>query len=429
MKEKKNLKLRNYLILLLGQTISQLGTSMTSFALVIWAYTQNRQVLASSLLAVCSAVPYLLVSLFGGAVADNMNKKKIMLICDTIAAGGTLMILCFFQMGCLSLWILCAINIINGFMNAFQNPASQVAVTLLIEKDDYVRVGGIQSVVSSLAGMLTPILAAALLSFGGLGLILVIDLFTFLFAFLTLLLMVKIPDIAAEKESTSFSAIIRSVREGISFVKEERGIRYILVMYCVLEFMGAISFDSMYSPLLLARTQNNEMVVGIVSAFMAVGCLTASVMMSVMKSPGNKMKMMYAGSYLCLAGIALFGMGRNIWQWCIIVFIGCFGSPVYSTYQTAILREKVEIGMQGRVFSLQGMITQMLSPIGYILGAVTVDHLLEPLMARSGKIQDVLAIFVGSGTGAGIGLIFVAAGLLGIVLLTIFKGNDVLRTM
>jgi len=65
MKEKKNLKLRNYLILLLGQTISQLGTSMTSFALVIWAYTQNRQVLASSLLAVCSAVTYLLVSLFG----------------------------------------------------------------------------------------------------------------------------------------------------------------------------------------------------------------------------------------------------------------------------------------------------------------------------------------------------------------------------
>ncbi len=54
------------------------------------------------------------------------------------------------------------------------------------------------------------------------------------------------------------------------------------VMYSVLEFTGAISFDSMYSPLILARTGNNEMAVGIISAFMAAGCLAASIMLTVM---------------------------------------------------------------------------------------------------------------------------------------------------
>lgn len=67
---------KNYIALLIGQTISQLGSSMTSFAVIIWAYSNTEKVMASSLIAICSAVPYIIISLFGGAVADNMNKKK-----------------------------------------------------------------------------------------------------------------------------------------------------------------------------------------------------------------------------------------------------------------------------------------------------------------------------------------------------------------
>lgn len=62
-------------------------------------------------------------------------------------------------MNILHLWILCIINIIIGFMNAFQNPASQITVSLLVEKEDYVRIGGIQSVVNSMVGLGTPLIA------------------------------------------------------------------------------------------------------------------------------------------------------------------------------------------------------------------------------------------------------------------------------
>ena len=156
----------------------------------------------------------------------------------------------------------------------------------------------------------------------------------------------------------------------------------LLLMYSVLEFTGAISFDSMYSPLILARTGNNEMAVGIISAFMAAGCLAASIMLTVMKPPKRKLSIMYAGSFMCLAGITLFGMGRNVYQWCVIVFFGCFGAPIYSAYQTVILREKVSISMQGRIFSLQGMITGMLSPVGYLTGALFADYVCEPFMQK-----------------------------------------------
>lgn len=421
--------IRDFVLLFAGQTVSQLGTNMTSFALVIWAYTKGGQVMASSLLAVCSMVPYLIVSLVGGAVVDNANKKKIMLICDSVAAVCSIIILVCFLSGSLELWILCVVNMVSGFMNAFQNPASQVAVTLLVKPKDYARVGGIQSVVGSITGILTPVLAAGLLSVGGLGFIIVIDLGTFLFAFIILLLFVRIPDIVKKEQKASFGEIVGSIKDGVSFLKANQGIMALLLMYSVLEFTGAISFDSMYSPLILARTGNNEMAAGIISAFMAAGCLAASIMLTVMKLPKRKLSIMYVGSFMCLTGITLFGMGRNVFQWCVIVFFGCFGAPIYSTYQTVILREKVSTSMQGRIFSLQGMITGMLSPVGYLTGALFADYVCEPFMQKRGTVQQFLSVFLGSGKGSGIGLIFVAAGIIGIIFLIILSQNRAIKQL
>lgn len=420
---------KNYILLLFGQTISQLGSAMTSFAITIWAYNTTGQVISSSLLTISSFIPYLLISLFGGAVADNMNKKKIMLICDTVAAIGSLTILLCSCMNLLEIWILCIINIINGFMNAFQAPASQVAVTLLVNKEDFTKVGGLQSALSSLVGILNPILSATLLSVGGLQLVLGIDMITFLFAFFTLLIFIKIPDSVNESNQVSMKELRASMKEGVLFIRTQKSILFLLVMYSVLEFMGAISFDSMYSPLLLARTGNNETIVGIVSAIAATGSLSASFILSTTKQPKRKIPIMLAGSLMCLCGIMFFGMGRHLLWWCIVVFIGCFGSPVYQTYQTVILRERVPISMQGRIFSLQGIITSSLAPIGYLLGAILADYVFEPFMQSTGKLQNILSKLVGSGIGAGMGLMFVIAGMFGIIISILLSNNHHIKSL
>ena len=428
MKKTKN-KMYNFMIFFISQTVSELGTSMTGFATAIWVYSNSGQVMSASLLAICGAVPYLIVSLFGGAVVDKMNKKKIMLICDSIAAAGSVILLSCYILGCLQLWILCLVNVMNGFMNAFQNPASQVTVTLLVDQKDYARIGGIQSGIGALAGIFQPILAAFILNISGLTWILIIDLCTFVFAFLVLLFFVQIPDEISSDKQSSFSEIWNGLKEGIGFIACNRPILMLLLMYCVLEFMGAISFDGMFTPLLLARTNNNETIVGIVSSFMALGCIAASVMLSIIKRPQKKLPLMYFGSYLCLIGITLFGMGRNLAWWCIVVFIGCFGSPIYHTYQTTIIREKVNTSMQGRVFSLQGMISQALTPLGFLGGGMLADYIFEPFMKKMSSGKNIITFLVGKQSGSGIGLIFVLAGLTGIAVLTILKRNPAIKQL
>ena len=244
-----------------------------------------------------------------------------------------------------------------------------------------------------------------------------------------MLIFIKIPDSISENKKIDIKELRESMEEGVIFIKQQKSILFLLVMYSVLEFTGAISFDSMYAPLLLARTGNNEAVVGIVSTIAAAGSLLASLVMSVTKQSKKKLSIMFAGSIMCLFGIMLFGIGRNLIWWSIVVFFGCFGAPIYQTYQTVILRERVPVFMQGRIFSLQGMITSSLSPLGCFIGAVLADYVFEPFMQNTGTLQEILSKIVGNGKGAGMGLMFVMAGVLGIIIIIFFRNSHDIRAL
>ncbi len=72
-------KVNNYLIFWFGQVVSQLGSSMTSFALTIWVYKQTGSAMSVSLLSFCSYLPYVLVSIFAGGFVDKHSKKFILI--------------------------------------------------------------------------------------------------------------------------------------------------------------------------------------------------------------------------------------------------------------------------------------------------------------------------------------------------------------
>lgn len=76
MKKNDISKMRGYLLLWFTQMISGLGSAMTGYALVIWSYTQQGSALATALLMVCSYAPYVICSIFAGALSDRWDKKK-----------------------------------------------------------------------------------------------------------------------------------------------------------------------------------------------------------------------------------------------------------------------------------------------------------------------------------------------------------------
>lgn len=156
--------LKNFLLLWSGQSLSQMGSTMTSFALIIWAYQKQGTAMSVALLSVFSYLPYVLVSIFAGALIDNFNKKRILLICNTVATICSLSTFCLMFFGKLQVWNLYVINFILGFMNAFESPVSKSVITLIVPKEHYTRTSGLRSLSDSIISVFSPILATTLVS-------------------------------------------------------------------------------------------------------------------------------------------------------------------------------------------------------------------------------------------------------------------------
>lgn len=143
--KKEYRQLKPYLLLWGTQTFSALGSGMTSYALVLWLYIRSGSALKTALLSVCSYAPYVIMSIFAGALSDRWNKKLTMLACDLLAALSTVAVFLLIRTDSLSAWHLYFLNGLNGLMNTVQRPAGEVAATLLIPKDCYQKTSGLRS--------------------------------------------------------------------------------------------------------------------------------------------------------------------------------------------------------------------------------------------------------------------------------------------
>ena len=177
-------QLKPYLLLWSTQTLSALGSGMTSYALVLWLYLRTGSALQTALLSVCSYAPYVLMSIFAGALSDRWDKKRTMLVCDLLAAASTVAVLALIRTDTLLPWHLYVLNAVNGLMNTVQQPAAEVAATLLIPRELYQQTSGLRSFSQALNSILTPVLATALFAFAGIGWVIAVDLTTFGAAFL-----------------------------------------------------------------------------------------------------------------------------------------------------------------------------------------------------------------------------------------------------
>ncbi len=189
---KKSLK--TYLLLWSTQSLSALGSGLTGYSLVLWLYTQSGSALKTALLSVCSYAPYVIMSIFAGALSDRWNKKKIMLVCDLAAAISTAAVFVLIKTDHLEIWHLYLVNALSGLMNTVQQPAAEVAATMLIPEKHYQRTSSLRSFSQSLNTILTPVIATALFTLAGIDSVIAVDLITFAVAFLTLIF-IRIPEL------------------------------------------------------------------------------------------------------------------------------------------------------------------------------------------------------------------------------------------
>lgn len=409
-----NTYFKRYIIFWLSQALSQLGSSMTGFALILWAYTQNGSAMTVSLMSFFNYVPYIIVSLFAGTFVDRHSKKKIMLVSDSMAAVCSVAILVLTLHGGLQIWHIYLVNFIIGFMNSFQGPASSVAIGKIVPKEKLAQVSGMNSFSGNLVAVLSPVLAASLFAFGGLRIILIIDLASFLFAFCILLFVLQIPDDVPQKVEQQ--SVLAGCAEGFRYLVGNRGIFMIIITMALLNFFSRMTYENILSPMILARSGNNSVSLGIVNAVMGIAGIVGGVVVSTGKVKGSSAKMIYGSALLSfLLGDVMMGAGRNVFVWSLAGFAASFPIAFINAGQMVILYNRVPGEIQGRIFAVRNALQFSTIPVGILLGGLLADYVFEPFMMTESPVSNLLQLIVGTGAGSGMAVMFLCTGILGAV--------------
>jgi len=410
--EEKSFK--KYIILWFSQSVSGLGSSMTGFALVLWAYGQSHSAMSVSLMSFCNYVPYVILSLFVGGFIDRHKKKTIMLVSDSIAAAGSLAVLAFLLAGHLAVWNIYVINVIVGVTNAFQQPASAVAMGRLVPKEKISNVSGLNAFSANLIVIFSPMAAAFFYAVGGLTLILLIDLAGFGFAFCVLLFFIAVPE---QSEGKSGGSLFDGIAEGFAFLKKEKGILYIMLTMALINFFSRMTYENILSPMILARSFGNSITLGIVNACMGIGGIAGGIVVSVKKESRHKGTAMYVSAALSfLFGDLMMAVGKNVFWWSAAAIAASLPIPFIMANQNAILYRKIPAALQGRVFAVRNAIQYSTIPVGIILGGYLADYVFEPFMASGNGMAGLLGKIVGNGSGSGMAVMFLCTGVCGFVI-------------
>lgn len=411
-------EIRNFGLLWLTQSFSALGSAMTNFALILWSYQQEGSALTTALLSVCSYAPYVIMSIFAGALSDRWNKKATMLVCDSFAALCTIGVWVLFRTGNLEIWHLYGLNALNGLMNTIQQPAADVTITLVTPEKYYQMASGMRSFSNSLVSILAPVIAGAMLGLFDLQAVIFFDLCTFTVAFLSLLCLIEIPE--SREEEREQENILQSAGKGLQWLRENRGILDLIYFLAAINFTASI-FDAALPAMLLSREGGGEMALGIVNAVTGIAMLSGSLIASVLPAPKSRVRVICNALLLSMSTENLIlAFGRSLPVWCVGAVLGWIAIPVMNANMDVLFRQEIPVEMQGRVYAARNTLQFFTIPLGYLLGGWLVDMVFEPLMARQIP-GSLLTVLFGTGKGSGAALLFFAIAVPGILTCIVFR--------
>lgn len=402
-----------FTIVWLGQVVSLLGTSMTNFAITIWAWEASGKATTIALLQLFFFTPTILMSPVAGALVDRWSRKLVMILSDLAAGLGTITIFILFSTGNLEVWHLYLIFALMGAFQAFQFPAYSAAVSTMISKEQYTRASGMLGLANSASMIFGPVAAGILLGSIGTTGILGFDIASFIVAIVAVL-MVSIPQPAALEDPTEKPSLLEDSLFGFRYILQRPSLLGLQLVFFFINFSGSLCF-TLIAPLILTKTGNNTVTLGSVQSAAGIGGLVGGLILSAWGGPKRKVNGVLTGMMLSsLLGMMVFGLGDGMYAWMFGSFMNMFFIPFINGSNQAIWQSKIPPAMQGRVFSARALIAQISAPLAMMITGPLTDHFLLPAMDVGGALAPTLGWLIEVGPGAGISLLFVFMGLAGV---------------
>ena len=389
--------MRTFLLVWFGQLISTIGSYMTEFALILWAWDLTGSTTALALVGFFSQLPRIPITLFAGIVVDRYSRKRLMIVGDSVATLSTLGIALLYTTDTLQIWHLYLAAALNGGFGQIQSLAYQASVSLLVPRTQLTRANSLLVSVHYGSAILGPALAGLLYPLIGLLGILCLDLVTFGVA-IALLLTCSIPR-PPSQPSNQQEPLFSQLTFGFRYIWQKPGLRSLLHMTALFWFFHDLG-SAIYDPMILARTNGSAQALASTGAAAGIGGVTGAIVLSVWGGPKQRVRGLLASFIGAGLSKTVFGLGRSLQVWIPAQFCSSLNFPLLGSSENALWMESIPAAIQGRVFAANSLTIQSVSALGILLAGPLADQLLEPAM-----MTHQLPGF-GSGAGAGMAVLY-----------------------
>jgi MFS family permease len=352
-----SLRVRNYRLFFFGQLISNSGNWLTNVALTLLILNRTDSGIAVGLLTTCQYGPILLFSVYGGTIADRIDKRKMLFVTQAGEMAQSILLAYFAFVASSPLAAFYVTAFLGGMLLAFDNPARRSFVTEMVPDEELSNAVVLYSTIVNVSRILGPTLAGVLVVTVGYGWCFTIDAASYVFVIAALWMMRpaelrRLPPRPRRKGE---------IRAAVRYVASSTNLRVAFVM---LGAVGLLAYNfSVTLPLLVTRSLD-----GTDGQFTLIyACFSAGAVVSALVVANRHLvhvRHVIVGSIALAVAMALLSAVPNVATAIPVAFLVGLSSILYMTSTTSIVQVEANPAMHGRILALQTVLLVGTAPIG-----------------------------------------------------------------
>jgi len=360
----RSLRSRNFLLFFVGQSISNSGNWLTNVALTLLVLKRTGSGVAVGALAACQYGPILLLSAWGGAIADRSDKRRLLFVTQGLEMAQSVGLAVMAFLPGTPLGGLFALAVCGGVLLAFDNPLRRSFVTEMVPAEDIPNAVVLYSTILNLSRVFGPALAGLLVSTVGYGWCFALDAVSYL-AVLVCLALMRTSELRRRPPRPRVKG---EVREGLRYLASVPVLWITFVMFAV---VGLLAYNFNVSlPLFVTRAlHGSERMFTVLYSVLSTGSLAGALLVA--RRTHITLRQIVRGALGFGVAMLLFAAMPGVGLAVPTVFLVGVASVVYLTASTAIVQMEARHDMHGRVLALQTVLMGGSSALGGpLLGAL-----------------------------------------------------------
>ena len=357
---------RNFRLFWTGQTVSLIGTWMQSVGVGWLALELTNSAFMVGVVSAAGSFPVLLLSLYGGVVADRRSKLRIVIVCQALLLVEAAALWWFTWTGLINVGWLLALTTVGGVISAFEIPARQAMIVELVSREDLVDAIALNSGGFNLARIVGPSIAAIILAKYGLAWCFGINALSY-FAVLGSLARVRLPAWTPVQHLVSPA---EQLKQGLRYIRSSRAVSGLMGVIAVYSIFG---FQYLTMMPVVARDvlHTGASGYGLLLTFVGIGALTGALSLAGLGGRIRRGRLFNATAYAFAGLTILFSLMRTVHLAAfVLVFLG-LTMLINGALANGILQSVVPDELRGRVMATYVFVYVGFTPIGsFIAGAM-----------------------------------------------------------